>query len=88
MRGKFRNSFEHPEAFVPGEPSAVEFELPDICHTFRKGHKIMVHVQSSWFPIVDRNPQTFCNIFKCGEDAFVKATQRVYAGSRLEVLQL
>ena len=88
FRGKYRNSFEHPEPFVPDEPAVVEFSLPDICHCFRKGHRVMVHVQSSWFPIVDRNPQSFCNIFTCGEEAFQKATQRVYAGSRLELLAL
>eukprot|EP01050_Picozoa_sp_SAG11_P025670 SAG11_NODE_5874_length_1443_cov_1.308036_1_plen_104_part_10 len=57
-------------------------------HTFRKGHKVMVHVQSSWFPLVDRNPHTFTDINTCGEDAFVAATQRVYEGSHLEVLVL
>jgi putative CocE/NonD family hydrolase len=86
FRGKFRNSFEHPEPFVPNEPSELSFSLPDVCHCFRKGHKIMVHVQSSFFPIVDRNPQTFCNIFTCDEDAFQVATQRVHSGSSLEVL--
>ena len=88
FRGKYRNSFEHPEPFVPDEASVVEFTLPDICHCFRKGHRIMVHVQSSFFPIVDRNPQTFCNIFTCGEEAFQKATQRVHLGSCLKVLTL
>ena len=88
FRGKFRNSFEFPEPFVPSEPATVSFTMPDIFHTFRKGHKLMVHIQSSWFPLVDRNPQTFTNINTCGEEAFVKATQRVYEGSRLEVLVL
>ena len=88
FRGKFRQSFEFPQPFVPGEASTVSFELPDIFHTFRKGHKLMVHVQSSWFPLVDRNPQTFTNINTCGEEAFVAATQRVYEGSTLEVLVL
>jgi putative CocE/NonD family hydrolase len=88
FRGKYRNSFEHAEPFVPNEPSKIEFSLPDVCHCFRKGHKIMVHIQSSFFPIVDRNPQTFTNIFTCDEDAFQKATQRVHPGSCLEVLVL
>lgn len=62
--GKFRNSFEFPEPFVPGEVTTVEFTMPDIFHTFRKGHRLMIHVQSSWFPLVDRNPQTFTNIVR------------------------
>ena len=82
------NSFEHPEPFVPDRPSTVAFSLPDICHCFRAGHRVMVHVQSSWFPVVDRNPQTFCNIFTCGEEAFVPATQRLYSGSKIDILAL
>ena len=78
MRGKFRNSFEKPEPFVPGHVTRVEFALPDVQHAFRKGHRIMVQVQSSWFPLFDRNPQTFCNIRTAGEKDFRKATQRVY----------
>jgi hypothetical protein len=78
MRGKFRNSFEKPEPFIPGKPTAVRFKLLDVCHTFRAGHKIMVQVQSSWFPLVDRNPQTFVNIHTARESDFQKATQRVY----------
>jgi putative CocE/NonD family hydrolase len=78
MRGKFRNSYEKPEGFKPGEPTTVKFALADICHTFRPGHKIMVQVQSSWFPLVDRNPQTFCNIYTAKTEDFQKATQRVY----------
>ena len=62
MRGKFRNSFERPEPFVPGKVEAVNFDMPDVNHTFRRGHRIMVQVQSSWFPLVDRNPQTFVSI--------------------------
>ena len=123
FRGKFRNSFARPEPFVPGQPAAVDFELPDVFHTFRRGHRLMVHVQSSWFPMIDRNPQvmqprtrtpspgasdgphehsnaakattilwssmfpgpncaqTFCDIFKCGEEAFVKATHRIYTAA-------
>lgn len=78
FRGKYRNSYEHPEPFVPGEVTRVSFTLPDINHTFLKGHQIMVQIQSSWFPLFDRNPQTFTNIYECDEDAFQKATQRVY----------
>lgn len=78
MRGKFRNSLEKPEPFTPGQPTAVHFKLPDVCHTFRSGHKIMVQVQSTWFPLVDRNPQTFVDIASAKESDFKKATQRVY----------
>jgi len=78
FRGKYRNSFEHPEAFVPGEVAKVKFILPDVNHTFLKGHQVMVQVQSSWFPLFDRNPQTFTDIYTCDEDAFIKATHRVY----------
>jgi putative CocE/NonD family hydrolase len=78
MRGKFRNSFEKPEAFEPGKPAQVKFALPDVYHTFRPGHRIMVQVQSSWFPLVDRNPQTFVDIYGAKKADYRKATQRVY----------
>jgi putative CocE/NonD family hydrolase len=78
FRGKYRNSFEEPEPFIPGEVTRVTFTLPDINHTFKEGHRLMVQIQSSWFPLFDRNPQTFTNIYKCGEDAFQKATHRIY----------
>jgi putative CocE/NonD family hydrolase len=78
MRGKFRDSFESPSPFEPGKVTTVEFVLPDAYHTFRRGHRIMVHVQSSWFPLVDRNPQKFCDIYKASEEDYQKATQRVY----------
>lgn len=79
MRGRFRNSFEKPEAFVPGQVTAVPFTVQDLCHTFRKGHRLMVHVQSTWFPLVDRNPQTFVpNIFEADEKDFQPATHRLY----------
>ncbi len=78
MRGKYRNSFEKPEPFVPGKVTEVNFGLPDVAHTFKKGHRIMIQVQNSWFPLVDRNPQKFVNIYKCSDDDFVKATQRIY----------
>jgi putative CocE/NonD family hydrolase len=78
FRGRFRNSYEQPEAFVPGKPTQVKFEIPDIAHTFKKGHRIMIQVQSSWFPLVDRNPQKFVDIYKANESDFQKATHRVY----------
>jgi putative CocE/NonD family hydrolase len=78
FRGKYRNSFERPEAFVPGRPAAINFEMPDVYHAFRRGHRIMVQVQSSWFPLVDRNPQKFMEIPKAAASDFQKATQRVY----------
>lgn len=78
MRGKFRNSFEKPEPFSPNQPTRVKFTVPDAFHTFREGHRIMIQVQSSWFPLVDRNPQTFVDIYSAKEADFKKATQRVY----------
>jgi putative CocE/NonD family hydrolase len=78
MRGKYRNSFEKPEPFVPGKITPVNFELQDILHTFKKGHKIMVQVQSSSFPLIDRNPQVFEDIMKAKDTDFKKATHKVY----------
>ncbi|MGG9963534.1 CocE/NonD family hydrolase [Ferruginibacter sp. SUN106] len=78
MRGKFRNSFEKPEPFVPGKITEVKYTLPDVAHTFKKGHKIMIQVQSSWFPIADRNPQTFTDIYHCNDSDFQKSTIRIY----------
>jgi uncharacterized protein len=79
FRGRFRNSYEHPEPFIPNEVSEVKFALQDVLHTFKKGHRIMVHVQSSWFPLIDRNPQKWVpNIFEATEEDFVKATHRLY----------
>ncbi len=78
LRGKFRNSFEKPEAFVPNQITDVKVRMPDVLHTFKKGHKIMVHIQSSWFPLVDRNPQKFMNISEADEKDFQKATIRIY----------
>ena len=62
FRGKYRNSFEKPEPFIPGEPTTIAYELPDVYHAFRQGHRVMVQVQSSWFPLIDRNPQVFMEI--------------------------
>ncbi len=71
MRGKFRNSYEKPEPFVPGQVTTVKYALPDVAHTFKKGHRLMIQVQSSWFPLVDRNPQKFTNIYDCDISDFV-----------------
>ena len=78
FRGKYRHSFEKPEPFVPNRPASITFELPDAYHAFRRGHRIMVQVQSSWFPLVDRNPQKFMEIPRATAADFQKATQRVY----------
>ncbi|MCC3159872.1 CocE/NonD family hydrolase [Hymenobacter sp. 15J16-1T3B] len=78
FRGRFRNSFEKPEAFQPGQVAEVRYQLPDVLHTFKKGHRLMVQVQSSWFPLVDRNPQTFVPIPTAGAADFQKATIRLY----------
>ena len=78
FRGKFRNSFEKPEPFEPGKVAKIEFDIPDIFHTFRRNHRVMIQVQSSWFPLVDRNPQKFVNIPTAKLEDFQKATQRVY----------
>ncbi|MCE7060083.1 CocE/NonD family hydrolase [Dyadobacter sp. CY343] len=78
MRAKFRNSFSKPEPMVPGKVEHVKFDMQDAAHCFKKGHKIMVQVQSSWFPLVDRNPQKFVNIYKASEADFQKANHRIY----------
>ncbi len=78
MRGKFRNSYETPEPFIPGKVTEVRYNLPDISHCFRKGHRIMVQVQNTWFPLVDLNPQKFTDIYHADKSDFQKATQRIY----------
>ena len=79
IRGRFRNSYEHPEPFVSNEPTNVTLELLDVLHTFKVGHRIMVQIQSTWFPLVDRNPQKYVdNIFLADEEDFIKTTNRVY----------
>ena len=79
FRGRYRNSFTKPEAFVPGEPATVRIELLDVLHRFQKGHRLMLQVQSTWFPLVDRNPQKFVpNIFLAKPEDFQKATHRVH----------
>jgi hypothetical protein len=79
IRGRFRNSYSDPEPFVPNQPTRVAFELQDVLHTFQRGHRIMIQIQSTWFPLVDRNPQTWVpNIFEAKAEDFVRATQRIY----------
>jgi putative CocE/NonD family hydrolase len=78
FRGRFRNSFSQPAPFEPGKLAKIEFELPDIYHTFRREHRIMVQVQSSWFPLVDRNPQKYVDIYNARESDFQRATHRIY----------
>jgi putative CocE/NonD family hydrolase len=90
MRGRFRDSFARPEPFAPGVPAQVAFALPDVHHTFRAGHRLMVQVQSSWFPLIDRNPQSFVDIATAKAGDYRAATHRVLRSSehpsRLEVL--
>jgi uncharacterized protein len=88
MRARYRNSWSKPEPMQPNTATKVAWEMPDINHTFLKGHRIMLQIQSSWFPLVDRNPQKFVNIYKATEADFQKATERVYWGSRLTVRRL
>jgi putative CocE/NonD family hydrolase len=94
LRGRFRNSYEHPEPFVPNEVAGLEFELQDVLHTFKRGHRVMVQIQSSWFPFVDRNPQKYVpNIFEAKAEDFIKVTNRIHrsaeqpSGIRVGVLQ-
>jgi putative CocE/NonD family hydrolase len=77
MRGRYRASYEKPEPFAPNQATVVRFSLPDTSHTFRSGHRISVQVQSSWFPLVDRNPQTYVDIYHARESDFRAATHRV-----------
>ena len=85
MRGKFRNSFSKPEPFVPNKPTDVVIKLQDVFHTFKKGHKLQVQVQSTWFPLIDLNPQTFVpNIFKAKEKDFKTQTHTVFTSSSIE----
>ncbi len=82
FRGRFRNSFEKPEPFVPGEITDVKVPLQDVLHTFKKGHKIMIQIQSTWFPYIDRNPQKYVeNIYKADEKDFIKSTIKVFGSS-------
>ena len=82
MRGRFRNSFEKPEAFTPDKVARVRFELPDVAHRVQKGHRLMIQIQSSWFPLVDRNPQKFVNIYTANDSDYQKATIRIFHDSK------
>lgn len=85
MRGRFRNSFSKPEPFVVNEKTPVNIKLQDVFHTFKKGHKIQIQVQSTWFPFIDLNPQTFVdNIFYAKPEDFKKQTHRIYNDSKIE----
>ena len=86
MRSRFRKSFSKPEALVPNRETAIDFRLQDVLHTFKKGHKIMIQVQSTAFPLFDINPQKFVeNIYRAQESDFQKATHKVYTDSVIEV---
>ena len=86
MRGRFRNSFEKPEPFIPNQATIVEVPLQDVLHTFKKGHRMMVQIQSTWFPLIDRNPQKYVdNIYKANESDFIKATHQIFNNSYIEV---
>lgn len=78
FRGKYRESFETPKAFEPNQPAVVKFTLQDVCHVFRPGHRLMIQIQSSWFPLFDRNPQNFVDIYSADAADFQTATQRVF----------
>ncbi|MBC3875720.1 CocE/NonD family hydrolase [Undibacterium flavidum] len=90
FRARFRDSFEHPKAMVPNQVHQVKFAINDVMHTFQRGHRIMIQVQSSWFPFIDRNPQKYVdNIYNAKDSDFIKANHRLYRGadklSRLQV---
>ncbi|WP_339921963.1 CocE/NonD family hydrolase [uncultured Cyclobacterium sp.] len=93
LRGRYRESFEFPKQFVPDQISAVDFRLQDVFHTFKQGHKIQIQIQSTWFPLIDRNPQKYVeNIFEAESEDFIKATHRVFHtekfASKIEVMVL
>jgi uncharacterized protein len=77
FRGKFRNSYEKPEPFEPGKTETIRFSLTDVAHTFKKGHRVMIQIQSSWFPLSDRNPQKFTDIYTCNDSDFQKSVIRI-----------
>ena len=85
MRGKYRNSFEKPEAMVPNLKTNVTYSMPDVGHTFKKGNRIMIQVQNTWFPLADRNPQQFMNVYEATAKDFLKQTQRIYHDSYIEI---
>jgi len=83
FRGRFRRSFENPQPLIPNKPEEFVIDLHDINHTFLKGHRLMIQIQSSWFPIIDRNPQKYIpNIFEAKESDFIKATHTIYCNSQ------
>ena len=83
IRGRFRKSFEKPSPLIPGKIEEFIIDLHNINHTFLKGHHLMIQVQSSWFPIIDRNPQKFVNnIFEAKESDFIKATETIYCNQQ------
>lgn len=85
MRGRFRNSFSNPEPFTPNKKTAVNIKLQDVFHTFKKGHKLQIQVQSTWFPLIDLNPQTYVdNIYKADEKDFKTQTHTVFTDSKIE----
>lgn len=84
FRAKFRNSFERPEPMKPGTVTRLQWTMPDVCHTFKKGHRLMIHVQSTWFPLVDRNPQKFVDIYRARASDFQRATQRLHRSRRFD----
>ena len=85
MRGRYRNSFEFPEPFSPSKKTAVNIKLQDVFHTFKKGHKVQIQIQSSWFPLIDLNPQTYVdNIYKAEEKDFKTQTHTVFTDSSIE----
>ena len=85
MRGRFRDSFSDPKPFTPGEKTQVVINLQDIHHTFKKGHKLQVQIQSTWFPLIDLNPQTYVdNIYKADEKDFKNQTHTVFSSSSIE----
>ena len=83
FRAKFRDGFEKPKPMTPGSPAKITFEMPDVYHTFRPGHRIMIQIQSSWFPLIDRNPQKFVEIPWAKPEDYQKATQRVFRSKDL-----
>ena len=83
FRGRFRKSFENPEPFTPNKSEEIIIDLHQINHVFLKGHKIMIQIQSTWFPIIDRNPQKYVpNIFKAKDSDFTKATHTIFCNSK------
>jgi len=86
FRARFRNSFEKPEPFVPNQKTLVKIPMQDVLHTFKKGHRIMVQIHSTWFPLMDRNPQKYVeNIFEADEKDFIKATITLFGNSKIEI---